>query len=148
MDSTTPVETMQHQEISPMSAIAIPKADTALYDYPKCWAECYGTAIFATLSLLCLLSSQAILACCSLLNRGSPATVSRPLRNGMIPYQYPNQSGSVPEPAIPYSRCLLDIQKFFTTTDTRSASREKKSDFRPITRIIDRSADFQYFAVS
>ncbi len=29
-----------------MSTIAIPKADTALYDYPKYWAECYGTADF------------------------------------------------------------------------------------------------------
>jgi uncharacterized radical SAM protein YgiQ len=29
-----------------MSAPAIPKADTALYDYPKYWAECYGTAPF------------------------------------------------------------------------------------------------------
>ena len=29
-----------------MSTIVIPKADTALYDYPKYWAECYGTADF------------------------------------------------------------------------------------------------------
>ena len=33
-----------------MSAIAIPKADTALYDYPKYWAECYGTADFLPVS--------------------------------------------------------------------------------------------------
>jgi len=33
-----------------MSAIAIPKADTALYDYPKYWAECYGTAEFLPVS--------------------------------------------------------------------------------------------------
>ena len=29
-----------------MPAIAIPTADTALYSYPKYWAECYGTAKF------------------------------------------------------------------------------------------------------
>jgi uncharacterized radical SAM protein YgiQ len=34
----------------PMSAIPIPKADTALYDYPKYWAECYGTARFLPVS--------------------------------------------------------------------------------------------------
>jgi len=33
-----------------MSAISIPKADTALYDYPKYWAECYGTAEFLPVS--------------------------------------------------------------------------------------------------
>ena len=33
-----------------MSANAIPKADTALYDYPKYWAECYGTAEFLPVS--------------------------------------------------------------------------------------------------
>ena len=33
-----------------MPAIAIPKADTALYDYPKYWAECYGTADFLPVS--------------------------------------------------------------------------------------------------
>ena len=33
-----------------MSAIAIPKADTALYSYPKYWAECYGTADFLPVS--------------------------------------------------------------------------------------------------
>ena len=33
-----------------MSAIAIPKADTALYDYSKYWAECYGTADFLPVS--------------------------------------------------------------------------------------------------
>ena len=33
-----------------MSANAIPTADTALYDYPKYWAECYGTADFLPMS--------------------------------------------------------------------------------------------------
>ncbi len=33
-----------------MSAIAIPKASIALYDYPKYWAECYGTAEFLPVS--------------------------------------------------------------------------------------------------
>jgi len=33
-----------------MPAIAIPQADTALYDYPKYWAECYGTADFLPVS--------------------------------------------------------------------------------------------------
>jgi uncharacterized radical SAM protein YgiQ len=33
-----------------MSAISIPKADTALFDYPKYWAECYGTARFLPVS--------------------------------------------------------------------------------------------------
>ena len=33
-----------------MSAITVPKADTALYDYPKYWAECYGTADFLPVS--------------------------------------------------------------------------------------------------
>jgi uncharacterized radical SAM protein YgiQ len=33
-----------------MPAIAIPKAGTALYDYPKYWAECYGTADFLPVS--------------------------------------------------------------------------------------------------
>ena len=33
-----------------MSAISIPTADTALYDYPKYWAECYGTAEFLPMS--------------------------------------------------------------------------------------------------
>jgi len=33
-----------------MSAIPVPKADTALYDYPKYWAECYGTADFLPVS--------------------------------------------------------------------------------------------------
>jgi len=33
-----------------MSVIPIPKADTALYDYPKYWAECYGTAGFLPVS--------------------------------------------------------------------------------------------------
>ena len=33
-----------------MSTIAIPKAGTALYDYPKYWAECYGTAEFLPVS--------------------------------------------------------------------------------------------------
>ena len=33
-----------------MSAIAIPQAGTALYDYPKYWAECYGRADFLPVS--------------------------------------------------------------------------------------------------
>ena len=33
-----------------MPAPAIPKADTALYDYPKYWAECYGSAPFLPVS--------------------------------------------------------------------------------------------------
>ena len=33
-----------------MSAISIPTADTALYDYPKYWAECYGNAEFLPMS--------------------------------------------------------------------------------------------------
>ena len=33
-----------------MSANAIPRSDTALYDYPKYWAECYGTAEFLPMS--------------------------------------------------------------------------------------------------
>jgi len=33
-----------------MSVIPVPKADTALYDYPKYWAECYGTAEFLPMS--------------------------------------------------------------------------------------------------
>ena len=33
-----------------MSAIAIPRADTALYDYPKYWAECFGSAEFLPVS--------------------------------------------------------------------------------------------------
>jgi uncharacterized radical SAM protein YgiQ len=33
-----------------MSAIHLLKADTALYDYPKYWAECYGTAEFLPVS--------------------------------------------------------------------------------------------------
>jgi len=33
-----------------MSATAIPTADTALYSYPKYWAECYGTADFLPVS--------------------------------------------------------------------------------------------------
>jgi uncharacterized radical SAM protein YgiQ len=33
-----------------MSTIPVPKADTALYDYPKYWAECYGTAEFLPVS--------------------------------------------------------------------------------------------------
>ena len=32
------------------AAIAIPHADTALYDYPKYWAECYGTSEFLPMS--------------------------------------------------------------------------------------------------
>ena len=37
-------------ENNPMSAIVVPVADTALYDYPKYWAECYGTADFLPVS--------------------------------------------------------------------------------------------------
>jgi len=33
-----------------MPASVIPGADTALYDYPKYWAECYGTAEFLPMS--------------------------------------------------------------------------------------------------
>ncbi len=33
-----------------MSAIPIPTAETALYDYPKYWAECYGNAEFLPVS--------------------------------------------------------------------------------------------------
>ena len=33
-----------------MPALAIPRADTALYDYPKYWAECYGVAPFLPVS--------------------------------------------------------------------------------------------------
>jgi len=33
-----------------MSAISIPTADTALYSYPKYWAECYGNAEFLPMS--------------------------------------------------------------------------------------------------
>ena len=33
-----------------MSAILIPTAGTALYDYPKYWAECYGNAEFLPMS--------------------------------------------------------------------------------------------------
>jgi uncharacterized radical SAM protein YgiQ len=33
-----------------MSASSIPTADTALFDYPKYWAECYGTAKFLPVS--------------------------------------------------------------------------------------------------
>ena len=33
-----------------MSASSIPTAGTALYDYPKYWAECYGTAEFLPVS--------------------------------------------------------------------------------------------------
>jgi len=33
-----------------MSAIPIPTAETALYDYPKFWAECYGNAEFLPVS--------------------------------------------------------------------------------------------------
>ncbi|MDX2458404.1 MAG: YgiQ family radical SAM protein, partial [Gammaproteobacteria bacterium] len=33
-----------------MSVSAIPKVDIALYDYPKYWAECYGTADFLPVS--------------------------------------------------------------------------------------------------
>ncbi len=33
-----------------MNTITIPKAKTALYDYPKYWAECYGTADFLPMS--------------------------------------------------------------------------------------------------
>ena len=33
-----------------MSAIPIPTAATALYDYPKYWAECFGTAPFLPMS--------------------------------------------------------------------------------------------------
>ncbi len=33
-----------------MSAITVPQAATALYNYPKYWAECYGTAEFLPLS--------------------------------------------------------------------------------------------------
>ena len=33
-----------------MSAIAIPTARTALFDYPKYWAECFGTAPFLPVS--------------------------------------------------------------------------------------------------
>ena len=33
-----------------MSVNAIPRADTALYDYPKYWAECYGAADFLPVS--------------------------------------------------------------------------------------------------
>ena len=33
-----------------MSANAIPRSDTALYDYPKYWAECYGVAPFLPVS--------------------------------------------------------------------------------------------------
>ena len=43
-------------------------------------------AIFATLSLLRLLSSQAILACRSLLSRSSPGTVFRSVRHGLTDF--------------------------------------------------------------
>ncbi|UCC55931.1 MAG: YgiQ family radical SAM protein [Gammaproteobacteria bacterium] len=33
-----------------MAAIPVPQADIALYDYPKYWAECYGTAEFLPMS--------------------------------------------------------------------------------------------------
>jgi uncharacterized radical SAM protein YgiQ len=33
-----------------MSTMLVPRADTALYDYPKYWAECYGTAGFLPMS--------------------------------------------------------------------------------------------------
>jgi uncharacterized radical SAM protein YgiQ len=33
-----------------MPALSIPTADTALFDYPKYWAECYGTAKFLPVS--------------------------------------------------------------------------------------------------
>ncbi len=33
-----------------MPTITVPKAKTALYDYPKYWAECYGTADFLPMS--------------------------------------------------------------------------------------------------
>jgi len=33
-----------------MSTTTVPKADIALYDYPKYWAECYGTAEFLPMS--------------------------------------------------------------------------------------------------
>ena len=33
-----------------MSALSIPTANTALFDYPKYWAECYGTAKFLPVS--------------------------------------------------------------------------------------------------
>ena len=33
-----------------MSAISVPTAATALYDYPKYWAECYGSSKFLPMS--------------------------------------------------------------------------------------------------
>ena len=33
-----------------MPAVAIPAARTALFDYPKYWAECFGSAAFLPMS--------------------------------------------------------------------------------------------------
>jgi hypothetical protein len=74
--------------------------------------------------------------------------VSRSIQKSLIPPDTPIQSGSVPEPAKSYSRCLLDITIFVTFIGKHSASRATSAQFQTDAPLINNSVVFQYLAVS